>query len=195
MLPEWFHQLGLMAWPLALCSVMALALCLERARFGIQSQRNKQQHYDALAEYLQAHRSQPKAVRDEMVGIMLSELQRPYYRGIKALRMIGTVSPMLGLLGTILGVIAAFKVISAHAGPVSPSLIADGLWEAMLTTAVGLVIALPALVMAHMFQHISERQLHDICLQLNKLSVSFEMEPQRTAAPLTTSQKVSRLAA
>ena len=77
-----------------------------------------------------------------MVNVMLSELQKPYYSGIQELRIIGAISPVLGLLGTIFGIISAFQIISLQAGPISPSMIAQGLWEAMLTTAAGLCIAL-----------------------------------------------------
>ncbi len=175
--------LGLMGWPLVLCSIIAIAVCCERAVFTIKSYITKKSCYQKLAEHLQQHKAQPKAVRDEIVGVMLAELQHSYYSGVKLLRIIGTVSPILGLLGTILGIIAAFKVIAAHTGPVSPNLIADGLWEAMLTTAVGLLIALPTLLLAHLFRHLGEKQLNDFCLQLNKLSLSFELEKHAKDAP------------
>lgn len=175
MLPEWFHQLGLMGWPLAGCSVVALSLCLERAVFFAKSRWQKEEEYRRLSGYLTAHKEQPQPVRDSLTSVMLSELQPAYYRGIKSLRVIGIVSPMLGLLGTILGIISAFQAISMQTGPVSPSVIADGLWEAMLTTAVGLFIALPALLTAHLFAHLSEQQLEEFCLRLNRLSVSFEI--------------------
>lgn len=175
-MPGWFSQLGLMAWPLAVCSVVALAIGLERLVFTLKAAVKSKSSYGRLADYLRLNRNQPKAVRDELLGIMLNELHRPYYSGIKMLRMIGMISPILGLLGTILGIITAFKVIAVQTGPVSPSLIADGLWEAMLTTAVGLLIALPALVMAHFFSSFSERQLGRFCLDLNRLSLSYEME-------------------
>lgn len=174
MLPEWFHQLGLMGWPLAGCSVVALSLCLERAVFFAKSRWQKEQEYRRLSDYLAAHKEQPQPVRDSLASVMLSELQPAYFRGVKSLRVIGIISPMLGLLGTILGIISAFQSISVQTGPVAPSVIADGLWEAMLTTAVGLFIALPALLMAHLFAHLSEQQLGEFGLRLNKLSISFE---------------------
>jgi biopolymer transport protein ExbB len=193
-LPEWFTQLGAMGWPLALCSFAALAICFERAMFSVKSQRNQDQHYQKLADYLTAHKAQPKSTRDEMVTIMLSELRQPYLRGIKGLHLIGIISPMLGLLGTILGIIAAFKVISVQAGPVSPSMIADGLWEAMLTTAVGLAIALPAILMGHFFTHLSETQLSSFCLRLNKLSMAFELE-KNAKEPALVAPNFEKLAA
>lgn len=182
MLPEWFYQLGIMGWPLAICSIAALAIMLERTVFTVKAFTCGKQRYKVLYSQLIKHQQQPKPVRDEMVAVMLLELQHSYQRGIKGLRIIGTISPMLGLLGTVLGIIAAFKVIAVQMGPVSPSMIADGLWEAMLTTAVGLMIALPSLLMAHFFKTIAERQLDSFCLQLNKVSLSLEMEKVQTPA-------------
>ena len=183
---DWFYQLGIVGWPLAVCSVATLTLCFERAVFTIKSSLNKESQYKQLADYLSAQKEQPKPTRDEVVSIMLRELQQRYYSGIKGLHIIGVISPMLGLLGTILGIIAAFKVISVQAGPVSPNMIAEGLWEAMLTTALGLLIAIPALLMAHFFKYVSEQRLDDFCLRLNKLSVAFEMEGKGKKSDRTT---------
>lgn len=185
-LPDWFSQLGLMAWPLAICSILAVAVGLERLVFTVRAAVKAKTHYERLADYLRSNRNHPKAVRDELVGVTLNDFRRPYYSGIKMLRLIGMISPIVGLLGTILGIIAAFKVISVQTGPVSPALIADGLWEAMLTTAAGLMIALPALLMAHFFSAFSDRQLERFCLELNRLSLSFEMAKSEPASEVVT---------
>jgi len=174
-IPDWFSQLGLMGWPLAACSLIAVAIGIERIVFVLMSVFKSSSELRHLMNVLQENSRQPKAVRDELVGVMLNELHGPYFSGLKLLRMIGTISPILGLLGTILGIIAAFQVIAVQTGPVSPALIADGLWEAMLTTAVGLLIALPALIMGHALTSFSERRLGGYCLELNKLSLSFEL--------------------
>ena len=126
LLPDWFTQMGLMAWPLALCSILALAIGFERLVFMVRSISGAKERYGQLAGYLKDNQNQPKAVRDELVGVALNDLRRPYYNGIKMLRLIGMISPILGLLGTILGIIAAFKVIAVQTGPVSPALIAAG---------------------------------------------------------------------
>lgn len=176
MLPDWFHQLGIMGWPLACCSVLTIAIFMERTVFHFMSILKRGKTYKILSEHLTEHQFLAKETRDEMVGIMLMELHRSYFSGTRLLRIIGTISPILGLLGTILGIISAFKVIAIQTGPVSPSMIADGLWEAMLTTAAGLMIALPALLLSHLFHNLAERQLNDFCLRLNKLSMSFEID-------------------
>jgi biopolymer transport protein ExbB len=176
MLPEWFNQLGLMAWPLAACSIITVMICIERLAFHINELFHNSKSYKALSDYLTEHQHTAKELRDEMLEIMLSELRSTYFSGVRLLRIIGTISPILGLLGTILGIISAFKVIAAQTGPVSPSMIADGLWEAMLTTAAGLFIALPALLMSYLFHYLAEKRLNGFCLRLNKLSMSFEID-------------------
>ena len=185
-LPDWFAQLGLMAWPLAACSVVVLAVCLERTVFTLRCRMGRDVAYGRLADAMNAHRPAPKLVRDEVAQLMLGELERAFTGGVKLLRIIGTISPMLGLLGTILGIISAFRSIAAQTGPVSPNMIAEGLWEAMLTTAVGLMIALPALLLAHLFKHLGERRLADMAYRLNCLSLSFELEAHGLAEPAET---------
>lgn len=137
---------------------------------------NKEKHYQRLSAYLTSYKQQPKKMRDEMLSILLDELKHSYYRGFKTLRIIGVLSPLIGLLGTVLGIISAFKIIALHTGPVSPSMIADGLWEAMLTTATGLTIALPALLIVNIFHYFNDRKINQYCLQLNKLSIAIELE-------------------
>jgi len=64
------------------------------------------------------------------------------YLGILA--TIATVAPLLGLLGTVTGLIKAFMVIQSHGGMVNPADLAGGIWEALVTTVGGLVVAIPA---------------------------------------------------
>jgi len=69
---------------------------------------------------------------------------------IQALATIGNIAPLLGLLGTVVGLIKAFMVIQQMGGKVNAAVLAGGIWEAMLTTAVGLAVALPTMV-AHSY--------------------------------------------
>lgn len=66
--------------------------------------------------------------------------------GLKPLEVIGVVSPLLGLLGTVLGMIEAFRQMEQAGARVDPSVLSGGIWMALLTTAVGLIVALPAVV-------------------------------------------------
>ena len=176
MLPEWFDLLGVMRWPLAFCAVLSLTICLERLVFMAGCAARGRAHLDRLTEQLTRCKHQPKQVRDDAVAMMLDDIRRAYLAGVDFLRVIGAVSPLLGLLGTIFGVIAAFRVIAAHTGPVSPNMIAAGLWEALLTTAAGLLIALPTLLLAHGFRFFGERQIDAMRGEMNRRSMALELE-------------------
>ncbi len=173
---EWFEKLGVMGWPLAVCSVLALAVIFERGIFMYKASKSREETYGALSKLLLQHRDKPKPVRDELVALNLSEYQQGFKGGSNLLRTIGTISPILGLLGTVIGIIGAFQKIAASTGAVNPAMIADGLWEALLTTAVGLSIALPCLLASQGFKVWSDRILSALCLRLNRLSLSFELE-------------------
>jgi biopolymer transport protein ExbB len=69
---------------------------------------------------------------------------------LQALATIGNIAPLLGLLGTVMGMIKAFMVIQQMGGKVNAAVLAGGIWEAMLTTAFGLAVALPTVV-AHSY--------------------------------------------
>lgn len=182
---QWFELMGITAYPLALCSVLAVALVLERVVFMLRERGFTQEIYTQLATELDAARHKPKPLRDELVNCAIQEVYAPYTRGIRLLRIIATISPLLGLLGTMLGIISSFKVMARNTGPVTPSLIASGLWEAMLTTVVGLSIAIFTLLMAYFFNHIGENAMQRLCRKLNRHSLDIEMEkhePLKVAA-------------
>jgi len=64
--------------------------------------------------------------------------------GLRALELIATIAPLLGLLGTVLGMIAAFQALQEAGNRADPALLAGGIWEALLTTAAGMAVAIPA---------------------------------------------------
>lgn len=71
---------------------------------------------------------------------------RQMERFLPTLFLISSISPLLGLLGTVAGMIKAFQAIENLGGKVDASVLAGGIWEAMLTTALGLGVAIPAMV-------------------------------------------------
>lgn len=78
---------------------------------------------------------------------------------------IASISPMVGLLGTVLGMIQAFNVIAFQTGAVKPILLAGGISKAMVTTATGLMIAIPAMIFYSFFKNRAyevERRLEDL---------------------------------
>ncbi|MCF7699887.1 MotA/TolQ/ExbB proton channel family protein [Loktanella sp. M215] len=78
-------------------------------------------------------------------------------RHIRLLELIAMVSPLLGLLGTVLGMISAFQQLALAQGAANASLLAGGIWTALLTTAAGLLVAIPAAVGATLLSEWVER--------------------------------------
>ncbi|MEM9498760.1 MAG: MotA/TolQ/ExbB proton channel family protein [Pseudomonadota bacterium] len=76
---------------------------------------------------------------DAEAGLALAGLER----GFRLLDTIAQLAPLLGLFGTVIGMIEAFRSLQAAGSSVDPSLLAGGIWVALLTTAVGLAVAMP----------------------------------------------------
>lgn len=129
---ELLHKGGIIMYPLLLCSILALGVVLERAwSFRL-----------LLAEGQRIGETEKDPARREKAW---ESLVRRMEHGLAMLETIVTIAPMLGLLGTILGLIATFDVLGAGADQFNKAQLSNGLAEAMLTTAFGLLIAIPAL--------------------------------------------------
>lgn len=96
-------------------------------------------------------------------------LLRRYFR---PLEVIGNLAPLLGLLGTVIGMIAAFNQLEVAGSQVDPSVLSGGIWEALLTTAVGLVVAIPAIVLLNYLERRVECLHEDMQDALGQLFTS-----------------------
>lgn len=190
------QQLGLMSWPLILCSVITLALWLERTAAllwislsGEQAKRQLQQTGGSYAtvkdaqskslilrgcSLLVTHQHLDKTTREDLAGVWLQQQRRKLHSGLRVLTLVGVISPLLGLLGTVLGLIEMFKSIGLSSDPVTPALLADGLGLAMSTTAAGLLIALPAIAGAQLFGLWADRLLDKLTDELNQCNLQLE---------------------
>lgn len=183
----WFEAGGPVVVVLAIMSVVALAIVLLKlwqfATLRIKSTAFVPQSVELMCAgegeqaiaLLQAQKSpiaQVMASALEMRGQMPEELVREeasrqavghlenlrsYLRGLE---VIGTLAPLLGLLGTVLGMITAFQQMEAAGSQVDPSILSGGIWEALLTTAVGLIVAIPAVVASNWLERMVERFKH-----------------------------------
>ncbi|MCG8591565.1 MAG: MotA/TolQ/ExbB proton channel family protein [Proteobacteria bacterium] len=84
----------------------------------------------------------PALRREEVARVGQAQLGalESSFRGLET---VASLAPLLGLLGTVIGMIRAFMQLETARGPVEPALLAGGIWEALLTTAVGLAVAIP----------------------------------------------------
>ena len=82
--------------------------------------------------------------------------------GLRGLELASTVGPLLGLLGTVTGMIAAFQALQEAGSRADPATLAGGIWEALLTTAAGMAVAIPAQVALTWFESVVDTLRHDM---------------------------------
>ena len=101
------------------------------------------------------------AVREEVVrhaGAIVEDL-RTWFR---PLEVIAALAPLLGLFGTVLGMIEAFQQLEQSGTQVNPAILSGGIWQALLTTAVGLAVAMPVIVALNWLERRVDRLAHEI---------------------------------
>jgi biopolymer transport protein ExbB len=101
------------------------------------------------------------AAREETLRVARAGLAEAR-AGLRALDLVATVAPLLGLLGTVLGMIAAFQALQETGARADPALLAGGIWEALLTTAAGMAVAIPAGVALVWFESVADRLQGDM---------------------------------
>jgi biopolymer transport protein ExbB len=102
----------------------------------------------------------PEDARDETTRVARGALMDAG-SGLRALDLIATIAPLVGLLGTVLGMIEAFQALQDSGARADPSALAGGIWEALLTTAAGMAVAIPASMALSWFDSINDRLAHD----------------------------------
>jgi biopolymer transport protein ExbB len=101
------------------------------------------------------HQVERAVETESMICINLQE------NGLNFLVVLGSLSPLTGFLGTVTGMIGAFKSI-AEATEVNAQIVANGIYEALITTVVGLVIAIAAMIFHSIFSHMVDRFVADV---------------------------------
>lgn len=180
-LVDLMHRGGIVMWPLLAMSVVGVTLCIERLWFWVTNNRpGRHEDLKRLARLLRdgehdkaiqlvAHdrsvygklvmRLLDEPVSDALV-VDVVESQRPRLeRFMPTLSTIITAAPMLGILGTVLGIISSFEVIGQAGSAGDPSLVSQGIAEALLTTATGLIVALLVLIPYNLFRSQVDRTL------------------------------------
>jgi len=162
---------GPVMWPILLCSVLAAAIMLERL-WTLQRKRVipreltdrvwklvetrtlNDRHIEALARnsplgrILAAgltNRHQGREIMKEVIEDTGRHVVHELERFLNALGTVAAISPLLGLLGTVTGMIQAFEAITSE-GVGDPRVLSGGIGEALITTAAGLIVAIPALI-------------------------------------------------
>lgn len=170
---------GPMMWPLLIASVVALAIVVERCIYlsgcrapsGIRPTSTREEVLAACAgnAALEDFRRTLEPERpDEIVVQMTGEsVVAAMEERLGLLSAIAKAATLMGLLGTILGMIETFSSISSSTAGVDMSMLAEGLWQALITTATGLVIAIPSFVALAVFEGRVKRMAAFLTLAAN----------------------------
>lgn len=187
---------GPVMWPLLACSVIVLTIIIERALFwlGIARRRNRPLRDEVL---LLAQRGEWEQIEEKTAGcadpvvrvLNVGILHREYDMAkamedesqqivkrmsqfMPVLDTMITVAPMLGILGTVTGIISAFKMLGASSTP-DPKLVTGGIAEALLTTAAGLIISIATVFPYNYFRSRVEHAIHFMEKYATRLEVGW----------------------
>jgi len=179
-----FIKGGFLMWPIALCSIVSLTIILEkfyyfnktRAKSKNLSERvhlllknNKAEEAISAADADKSFLGRFLCVGIKVMNQAVEEKQKILRRAgsreleqadtrLRVLSVIGNISTLLGLLGTVTGMIQTFMKIEKIGGIAEVAVLAGGIWEALLTTAAGLSVAIPTLVFYHYFEGIVDNR-------------------------------------
>ena len=166
---------GPVIWPIILCSIFALAIIIEKFWYLGRIQTDTQGFLQNVLDNIKRHQIKEalqacennkspvssilkagilkydrtrEQIKEAIEDASLYEIPR-LEKNLPALATIAHISPLLGLLGTVTGMVKVFQVIQAKAAalyPVTPADLAGGIWEALIATVAGLVVAIPVFV-------------------------------------------------
>lgn len=114
---------------------------------------------------------------DAEAGLALAGLER----GFRLLDTVAQLAPLLGLFGTVLGMIEAFQNLQQAGSAVDPSLLAGGIWVALITTAVGLAVAMPTSMVLSWFESRTARERVFADKALRTVLVPGQLAPEAEA--------------
>jgi len=107
----------------------------------------------AVVEIALKYRSYTQDVVENKISLRGDQELKRLSKNLHLLELTGKIAPMIGLLGTVIGMVEAFREISSVKNLVDPSLLAGGIWEALITTVAGLFVGIPALVFYHLYSN------------------------------------------
>src|ERR1017187_4506870 len=189
-MPEWFFRGGIAMWPLLVCSIAGVAIIMERTwelrrsriispalAEAIEKRPATPEQTETvrvlsesdttvlgrLVQAVFAHAALPKTENVEAMQALARQIVGRMERGLTTLSLIAELGPLLGLLGTVIGMVQLFEDV-AKKGLGDPAMISRGIYEALTATMTGLGIAIPALI-AYMYLR---RRIEVLVLELER---------------------------
>lgn len=195
---QYFIEGGMMMWLLGALSILGLGTILERTAYFLKNERDLKSNFkdeiirlvrkgeeeDAIKLCERTNNSISRTVKSILLAYRyendlyeskeklmkekaLEQIENLEKR-LSILGIVSYISPMAGLLGTVLGMIKSFKAIALQ-GAGDPNVVANGISEALITTAAGLLIAIPAIIAYNLFN----RKADKIMMEIEKTSTAL----------------------
>lgn len=167
-----FIKGGFLMYPILFGSILGVAILIDKfiqfrkilseLNTPMDEILNKRVIPEILVPILEALKSN---CDEKEISIIGTKQIRRVEKGLSWLALIASIEPLLGLTGTVTGMIKAFMVIEKSAS-VNPSMLAGGIWEALITTAAGLLVTIPI----HIGHHYLENRADDIAFLLREIT-------------------------
>ena len=168
---DFLFQFGVAGFVLFFCGLVVSIITMERVYFLfiIHSPWKNDMFLASLLQTLEEEKTKPIHIREAHITQEIERIDKMFSKGLIVIRFISVAAPMLGLFGTILGMISIFGAISESNQAVTPALVSGGLKEALYATAMGISIAVPS-VGINIFLH------HNISSRVQKYIYILNME-------------------
>jgi biopolymer transport protein ExbB len=160
MLFDFFKKGGFLMYPILFCSILGLSIFLYK--FFEYKRIFKELLYGIDFGFMKDGKIEKLSNFSELEIIWTKKIHQ-IEKGISTLNLLASVSTLLGLTGTVVGMIQTFMVISNIEMP-NPSMLASGIWQALITTAFGLFVAIPL----HIGVHWLEKEMDEILVILKE---------------------------
>jgi biopolymer transport protein ExbB len=209
-----FNMGGVFMWPLLVFSMAAVAIAIERAVFIFRHNLSlekiekgtfeyiKKGDMEGAALYLQKQTEAFLGARvllamvksyklplehiRQLTGAEAASCINSLEKGFNFLTALGSLSPLTGFLGTVSGMIGAFKSI-AEATEVNAQIVANGIYEALITTVFGLIIAIIAMIAHSVFSYVVDKfasEIDILCPVLLAEIAAHKTVPEARTEPL-----------
>lgn len=203
-----FHRGGPVMWPILICSLLGFTIACERLfafwkyNFANYFFKSKQRQIIALTReakysealelakssespicsiFAQALENREAGFTETLEAVSQQTIDR-LRRGFSILDTVITVAPMLGILGTVTGIINTFNVLSV-AGIENPTGATAGIAEALITTAAGLIVSIGCLFPFNFFVAQLKRRTHELAQLTHQIEIAYNASTQKKTAP------------
>lgn len=127
---------------------------------------------EMILEFIQNQKKSPE-ILNESLDRKASIIQKKLMSRLNYLSLIAAVAPLCGLLGTVMGLMETFSVIEKSGNSAQMNSLAGGIWVAMITTATGLIVAIPCVILHKVFESMAEKKMDDMSIICSILKEQF----------------------